>query len=192
MGDGVDRHRRIVFLGPPNSGKGTQAARLAARLGVPSISTGDMLRAAVAAGSELGRRVEGVLAAGKLVGDDLMAELVRERLGREDARHGFILDGYPRTAGQATTLRELLSGEEPDAVLFVDADEDVLVRRGLGRGRVDDDERVLRERLRVYRRETAGLVEHYGKIGVLRSIDGQQSVEAVARDIESALGERGA
>lgn len=192
MGDGVDRHRRIVFLGPPNSGKGTQAARLAARLGVPSISTGDMLRAAVAAGSELGRRVEGVLAAGKLVGDDLMADLVRERLGREDARRGFILDGYPRTAGQATTLRELLSGEEPDAVLFVDADEDVLVHRGLGRGRVDDDEAVLRERLRVYRRETAGLVEHYGKIGVLRSIDGQQSVDAVARDIESALGERGA
>ena len=188
--DPCARDWRIVFLGPPNSGKGTQAALLAEALAVPAISTGEMLRAAVAAGSELGGRVEAVMNRGELVADELMAEVVTDRLGQSDAERGFILDGYPRTAPQAETLAEILeaSGQELDAVLFVDAPEDVLVRRGLARGRVDDREEVQRERLGVYRELTSPLIEHYGTIGVLSSISGDQPIDDVRRDILCALG----
>lgn len=180
---------RIVFLGPPNSGKGTQAKTLAADLGIPAISTGDMLRAAVAAESELGQRVEGVLARGELVGDELMADLVRDRLAQDDALGGFLLDGYPRTTSQAGTLAEILeaAGQQLDHVVLIDAPEDVLVARALGRGRVDDQEEVVRERLRQYADKTEPLVAHYEGLGLLRRIDGDQSVEAVAGDIRSAL-----
>lgn len=181
---------RIVLLGPPNSGKGTQAERLAETLGIPSISTGEMLRAAVATGSELGKRAGEVMAKGELVDDELMAEIVSDRLAEADAQQGFILDGYPRTAPQAETLAAILERLETrlDAVLLVDADEDVLIARALGRGRSDDSEDVMRERLRVYRAKTAPLIEHYDRLGVLRSIDGNHSIEEVGRRIESALG----
>jgi len=190
---GGDRDRRIVFLGPPNSGKGTQAKLLAEELAIPAISTGDMLREAVAAGSELGRRVEDVMARGELVDDDLMAEVVRERLSHDDARDGFLLDGYPRTPAQSETLEEILdaAGEELDRVLLIDAPEEVLVRRALGRGREDDKEEIVRERLRVYREKTAPLVEHYERKGTLCRIDGDQSVEAVNREVVAAVGNGG-
>lgn len=182
--------RRIVFLGPPNSGKGTQAMTLAEDLLIPAISTGEMLRSAVAAGSALGKRVEGVMNAGELVNDELMAEVVRERLAKDDAAGGFLLDGYPRTASQAATLDDIVSasGAQIDDVILIDAPEDVLVTRALGRGRVDDQEDVVRERLRVYHEKTAPLVDFYDGKGLLRRVDGDQSIEDVAVDIRKAVG----
>lgn len=186
----ADKEWRIVFLGPPNSGKGTQAAVLSRRLAVPAISTGEMLRAAVAAGTSLGQKVEGVMRAGHLVSDELMAEVVRERLAQADSAGGFILDGYPRTASQAETLDGILAdrGHRLDGVVFVDAPEAMLIARGLARGRKDDTEEILRERLRVYRDETSSLVDRYATLGVLSSIDGSQSIDQVSAAIFTALG----
>ncbi len=179
---------RIVLLGAPGCGKGTQAARLAVTLGVPAISTGDMLRAAVAAGSELGRRVEGVMASGALVGDDLMADVVRDRLGQADAASGFLLDGYPRTAPQARTLEEILDGQQLDHVVTIDVPDGELVRRIVLRGRgADDREEVVRERLQVYAAQTAPLVAHYEELGLLRRVDGAVPIEEVTAAIEAAL-----
>ena len=182
--------RRLVFLGPPNSGKGTQAKVLAEALDIPAISTGEMLRAAVAAGSDLGKRVEGVMARGELVNDELMAEVVRDRLSQDDAADGFLLDGYPRTAAQAATLEEILGERyaELHDVVLIDAPEDVLVARALGRGREDDREDVVRERLRVYRQKTEPLVDFYDVKGLLRRIDGDQTIDEVARQVRSSLG----
>jgi adenylate kinase len=179
---------RIVLLGPPGSGKGTQASVLAERLGVPAISTGDMLRGAVRAGSVLGQRVAGIMAAGALVDDDTMAEVVRARLAQDDAGRGFLLDGYPRTVGQAETLNSVLGGRELDAVLLVDVAEDELVRRALGRGREDDTEPVVRERLRVYREKTAPLIGYYEERGILRAIEGHRPIAEVTAQMLAALG----
>ena len=181
--------QRIVLLGPPGSGKGTQAELLAQALGVPAISTGDMLREAVATGSELGHKVESIMAAGDLVGDDLMAEIVRVRLLEEDAAAGFLLDGYPRTLPQCRTLDEVLEAAEVglDHVLFIDAPEEVLLARALGRQRADDQEDVVRERLRVYAEKTQPLVGEYESRGLLRSICGDNLVEDVQASILEAL-----
>ena len=181
--------QRIVLLGPPGSGKGTQAELLAQALGVPAISTGDMLREAVVAGSELGHKVKGIMAAGELVGDDLMAEIVRARLSQEDATGGFLLDGYPRTLPQSQTLDEVLEAAEVnlDHVLFIDAPEEVLVARALGRQRADDQEDVVRERLRVYAQKTQPLVGEYERRGLLRSISGDNEIENVQSSILEAL-----
>jgi len=183
---------RLVLLGPPGSGKGTQAALLSEGLGVPAISTGDMLREAVAEGSELGHRVESVMAAGELVGDELMAELVRERLAKEDAAEGFLLDGYPRTASQVKTLDEILEAGSVslDHVLFVDAPADVLVERVLARRRADDTEKVIRERLRIYSEKTQPLVESYRSRGLLRDIPGNQTIAEVAASIDAVLSDQ--
>jgi adenylate kinase len=171
----------MVLLGPPGAGKGTQAQVLGARLGVPAISTGEMLREAVADGSELGSKVREIMTSGDLVDDATMAEVVRERLAKADARRGFLLDGYPRTLPQAETLAEILreSGRELDAVLLVDVPEDELVRRTLARGRADDQEEVIRERLRVYREKTAPLIGYYRERGLLREIDGNRPIAEV-------------
>jgi len=184
--------RRIVFLGPPNSGKGTQAKILAEALAIPAISTGKMLRAAVAAGSSLGQRVDSVIARGELVNDDLMADVVRERLSQEDAADGFLLDGYPRTAAQTATLGEILGEKHVDLddVVLIDAPETVLVARALGRGRDDDREEIVRERLRVYQEKTVPVVNFYEFTGLLRRIDGDQPIEAVARQVRASLGIR--
>ena len=181
---------RVVFLGPPGSGKGTQAATLARELGVPAISTGDMLREAVANGSELGRRVRRIMESGELVGDDLMAEVVKDRLANGDTERGFLLDGYPRTAAQAETLRQILDAREGelDHVVFIDVPEEELVKRALLRQRgADDREEVVRERLRVYREKTQPLVDFYRGEGLLREIDGNRPVDAVRRSILDAL-----
>jgi adenylate kinase len=171
----------VVLLGPPGAGKGTQGKVLCERLGVPSISTGDMLREAVTEGSELGNKVQGIMASGALVDDATMAEVVRDRLAKPDARRGFLLDGYPRTLPQAETLAGVLrdAGQDLDAVLLVDVPEDELVRRTLLRGRADDQETVIRERLRVYREKTAPLIGYYRERGLLREIDGNRPVEEV-------------
>jgi adenylate kinase len=181
---------KIVLLGPPGAGKGTQAQLLSARLGVPAISTGDMLREAVAAGSPLGLRVAGVMATGELVDDALMAEVVRERLARPDTGAGYLLDGYPRTLPQAETLEAILteSGRQLDAVVMVDVPEDELVRRALLRGRADDSAEVVRERQRVYREKTAPLIGYYKERGLLHEIDGHMPVGEVTASLFAALG----
>ena len=181
---------RIVLLGPPGAGKGTQAQLLAARVGVPAISTGDMLRAAKAAGSELGRRVGGVMDAGGLVDDALMAEVVRERLAEPDTARGYLLDGYPRTLPQAETLSGILrdAGQALDAVLLIAVPEEELVRRALLRKRDDDTEEVIRERQRVYREKTEPLIGYYRERGLLREIDGNRPVEEVTSRMYAALG----
>lgn len=186
MGDPL----RIVLLGAPGCGKGTQAERLEVSLGVPAISTGDMLRAAVAAGSELGQRVEGVMASGALVDDDLMADVVRDRLAQDAAAGGFLLDGYPRTAPQAGTLEEILNGRKLDHVVTIDVPDEVLVQRIVLRGRgADDREEVVRERLQVYAAQTEPLISHYERLGLLRRVNGNVGIEQVTAAIESALAE---
>jgi adenylate kinase len=190
----VGRGYRVVLLGPPGAGKGTQGAVLCQRLGVPSISTGDMLREAVAEGTELGNKVQGIMASGALVDDATMAEVVRDRLAKADARRGFLLDGYPRTLPQAETLAGVLRDgrQELDAVLLVDVPEDELVRRTLLRGRADDQESVIRERLRVYREKTAPLIGYYRERGLLRELDGNRPVEEVTARMFGLFGVDGA
>jgi adenylate kinase len=163
---------------------------LSEHLGIPAISTGDMLREAVAEGSELGNKVQGIMASGALVDDALMADVVRDRLAKPDAARGFLLDGYPRTLPQAETLAGVLSdaGQALDAVLLVDVPEDELVRRALLRGRTDDQESVIRERLRVYREKTAPLIGYYRERSLLREIDGNRPVEDVTAGIFGLFG----
>ncbi|MDH3522707.1 MAG: adenylate kinase [Acidobacteriota bacterium] len=177
--------RRIVFLGAPGSGKGTQAELLAAALGVPAVSTGDMLRQAVAAGTPLGSRVESILKAGELVDDATMGDVVRARLGQADAAAGFLLDGYPRTIAQADTLDSILeeAGVALDLVLQVRVPEKELVRRALDRRREDDTEEVIGNRLAVYEESTRPLIGLYRGRGLLRPVDGNQPVESVAATI---------
>jgi adenylate kinase len=180
----------VVLLGPPNSGKGTQAKVIARRLGIPAISTGEMLREAVAADSALGGRVKGVLASGELVDDGTMAEVVRERLARPDTALGFVLDGYPRTQAQAETLAAILAerGEQPSAAISIEVPEEELISRAHGRGRADDRDEVLRERLRVYRERTAPLIGYYRERDLLRVVDGDRTVEEVTSQIFAELG----
>lgn len=180
---------RIVLLGPPGAGKGTQAAFLADAMGVPAISTGDMLRQAVERGSALGQRVQAIMNSGALVDDETMADVVTDRLQQRDAQEGFLLDGYPRTLDQARTLNGILESleESLDAVVLITVDEDELVQRALARGRQDDKEEIIRERLRVYREKTEPLVGHYEAAGLLRRVDGDQSIEAVTAELRSVL-----
>lgn len=192
MDGAAEKGARVVLLGPPGAGKGTQAQVLCERLGVCAISTGDMLREAVTDGTELGAKVQGIMASGALVDDATMADVVRERLAKADAARGYLLDGYPRTLPQAETLAGILkeAGQELDAVLLVDVPEDELVRRALLRGRADDSESVIRERLRVYREKTAPLIGYYGERGLLREIDGNRPVEEVTAQMLGLFGVR--
>lgn len=181
--------RRAVLLGAPGSGKGTQALRLGRKLGVPAISTGEMLRQAVVDDSELGRQVSDVLHAGRLVADELMVDVVRVRLARLDAGAGFLLDGYPRNLRQADTLQALLDelGAHLDAVIFLRVPEDVLVRRALLRQRADDREEVVRERLRIYRDQTEPVIGYYRERGLLQEIDGDRGIDEVTSEALAAV-----
>ncbi len=185
--------RRLLLVGPPGAGKGTQAAFLSEALGTPAVSTGDMLRAAVAAGSELGLQVADLMKRGALVDDDTMARVVGGRLAAEDVREGFLLDGYPRTLRQAETLDGILGqlGLKLDAVLVLEVPEEELVTRALARSREDDKEEVIRHRLAVYREDTAPLVDFYRERGILRRIDGHQPIEKVTSALHSALSAEG-
>jgi adenylate kinase len=186
----------IVFFGPPGSGKGTQASRLAASRGIPQISTGDLLRSHVARGTALGAIAKPIMESGALVPDDLVTRMLKERLGAPDAKNGAIFDGYPRTVAQVRSLEALLkeTGGRVDAVLFIDVPDAILVDRLLKRatleGRADDTKETIAERLRVYREKTAPLADLYSKSGVLVTIDGDRSIEAVAADVESAVSQR--
>lgn len=190
----------IVFLGPPGAGKGTQAARLAAKYGIPQISTGDMLRAAVAAGTPLGERVDGIMRSGDLVPDDVMLEVVEDRLGQPDCASGAILDGYPRTRGQAETLDPLalrIGQGEINFVLMLDVPEDEVIKRINGRReeaagegeRDDDQEHVVLERMRVYRELTEPLVDYYRGKGALKEVDGVGTVDEIFERIDDAVRE---
>lgn len=186
---------RLVLFGPPGAGKGTQAARISERLGVPHVSTGDMLRSAVASGTELGQRVKSVLDAGELVPDQLMAETVEARLEQPDAASGFLLDGFPRTEAQVEMLDDTLErlGKPLDRVVMLEVPEEEVVQRLLGRaqqeGRADDNEETIRQRLTVYWSQTAPVADIYRQRSVLAEIDGTGSVDEVFGRVMAALGE---
>jgi adenylate kinase len=183
----------ILLLGPQGSGKGTQAERLSAEFGLPHIATGDMLRAAVAANSQLGRRVKPIVDSGQLVPDDLMIELIGERLGEDDARRGFILDGFPRTLAQAQALDDLLRelGRDLGVVFELQVPDDVAVerlrRRAALEGRTDDTPEAIRTRLDLYHGETEPLVEHYRARGNVIGVHGDRSVDEVFAEMAQAL-----
>jgi len=186
----MSENMRIVLLGPPGSGKGTQAERLAGHLDLPWISTGQLLRDAVAGGSDLGKRICELLDAGQLVDDETMADMVRDRLSQPDTAAGFLLDGYPRTEVQADTLGGILQdrGESLSRVLFIDVPPEELVKRALARNRgADDREEVFRSRLEVYAEKTEPLIEYYKGFGLLESINGNQSIDEVTEEITARL-----
>jgi adenylate kinase len=176
---------RILLIGPPGSGKGTQAHRLSGQLHIPEISTGDMFRSHLANGSPLGREIKEFLDAGNLVPDNLTTAMLRERLHERDARNGFLLDGYPRTVSQLDDLDGILdaAGTSLDAVVEITAHDDEIVRRLLLRseveGRSDDAEDVIRHRLELYRQETEPVIERYGRRALLVSVDGTADIEVV-------------
>ncbi len=203
----------VVMLGPPGAGKGTQAERLARTRGLPKISTGDILREAVQSGTELGCVAKATMEAGNLVGDDVMIGIVQERLDRDDARLGFVLDGFPRTVIQAAALDRMVDGRGPLVVLDVVVPEDILVRRLATRRicrkcganaapewtdacgkcggslvtRVDDGVDIVRERLKVYLRQSKPLVDYYSARATFRAIDGNRPPDVVTEAVDAAL-----
>lgn len=188
---------RLLIVGPPGAGKGTQAARIAERLQIPTISTGDIFRANIKNETELGLRVKAIVDNGDYVPDSLTNELVTDRLAEDDAANGFLLDGYPRTPDQVRYLEELLSskGQKLDAVLQLVADEDEIVERLRKRageqGRADDTEEAIRHRQEVYKRETAPVLDILGAQGLLIEVDGLGTVDEVTERIWAGLAEKG-
>jgi len=181
---------RVVLLGPPGCGKGTQAARLCAREGIVHLSTGDLLRAAVAKGTPLGVKAKPFMDAGRLVPDDLVIGLAKERIDAPDAKKGFLLDGFPRTVPQADALDATLGAKGIEAVVYYVLADETIVRRSLGRGRADDTEPVIRERLRVYRAQTEPLVARYRGSGLLVEVDASGTVDEVEAATKAALARR--
>jgi len=184
---------RLVLLGAPGSGKGTQAAMLKAELKVPHISTGDLLRAAVKAGTPLGVKAKAVMEAGKLVSDDIVLAMLEERLSQDDVGNGFILDGYPRNVAQCEALEAVLAriGQPLDIAIKLKVPAELIVERIAGRaaaeGRKDDTPETVRERLRVYAEQTAPVAEHFANLGHLRIVDGVGDVRDVFKRILAAL-----
>ena len=181
---------RLIFLGPPGSGKGTQAAQLAQDEQIPHISTGDLLRKAVADQTELGVKAKSYMDKGELVPDQLVLDMVRERLHLPDVQSGWILDGFPRNVAQASALENLLKevDQVSEKVISLEVPDDLLVERLLGRGRKDDNEETIRRRLEVYREQTAPLIDFYRARGQLKSIDGAQPISAVTAALKQAIG----
>jgi len=204
----------LLMLGPPGAGKGTQAERFAQSRRIPKISTGDILRDAVQAGTELGLRAKAIMDRGELINDEVMIGIVRERLDRADAQAGFVLDGFPRTVAQAAALDAIMAGRDPLIVVDIEVPEADLVRRLATRmicadcgvnaatgsegtrcercggrlvQRADDNEAVVRERLKVYHRQSEPLIEYYRARPTFRSIDGAQSPDRVAADMAAAI-----
>jgi adenylate kinase len=211
----------LVLLGPPGAGKGTQGDYIQQKLGIPKLSTGDMLRAAAASGSDLGKHVQEVMSAGKLVSDTIMVDLIRERIAKADCAKGFILDGFPRTLAQAEALTQMFEKENLrlDAVLEFEVDDKALIERISGRfacakcgagyhdtfkplrqqgvcdecgnteflRRKDDNAETVAKRLDAYHEQTAPLLPYYENCGVLRTVDGMQTIDMVRLDVEKML-----
>jgi adenylate kinase len=177
----------LLFLGPPGAGKGTQAGRVAEKLGIPHISTGDMFRSHVARGTELGRKVKAIMESGDYVPDEVTVAMFEERLSQPDAAKGFILDGFPRTEGQLGALDALLEGDGLDRVILLEVDTEELVNRLLSRGRSDDTEETVRNRLRVYEEQTAPLIDRYRERGLLVGVDGSGEIDKVTQRILEAI-----
>ncbi|EFO29197.1 adenylate kinase [Roseibium sp. TrichSKD4] len=190
---------RLILVGPPGAGKGTQAARLVANYNIPQLSTGDMLRAAVAAETPIGLQAKAVMDAGGLVSDEIVVGIIRDRINEEDAKNGFILDGFPRTIAQADALADMLkdNGLELNAVVELRVDQTKLVDRIINRAeeakaagqpvRKDDDPEVFKDRLEAYNRDTAVVIPYYEKAGLLTVVDGMQSIDDVAGSIDAVL-----
>lgn len=191
---------KLIFLGPPGAGKGTQAARIEAAYDIPQLSTGDMLRAAVAAGTEIGKQAKDIMARGDLVPDDVVVGIISERIEAADCANGFILDGFPRNLSQARALDGVLveKGIDLDAVIELAVDPEILIARILKRAqesaqdsaqgpRDDDTEEALHHRLRVYEEQTAPVADFYAEKGILRTLDGMQEMDEVTQQIRSAL-----
>jgi adenylate kinase len=190
---------RLILLGPPGAGKGTQAQRLVEKHGIPQLSTGDMLRAAVAHGTEVGRRAKAVMDSGQLVSDEIVNQIVSERIDEPDAARGFILDGFPRTVPQAEALTRMLAekGQKLDAVIELKVDESALVSRmekrvaetlvSGGKVRADDNPESFRKRLNEYREKTAPLSAYYASTGELVTLDGMADMDSVTAEIEKVL-----
>jgi adenylate kinase len=191
---------RLILLGPPGAGKGTQAARLVEKHGIPQLSTGDMLRAAVAAGTPVGLQAKAVMESGGLVSDEIVIGIIADRIAEPDASKGFILDGFPRTVAQAVALDSMLGdkGMKLDAVVELRVDQTKLVDRIIKRAaeakaagqpvRKDDDPEVFKTRLDAYNRDTAVVAPYYDKRGQLSVIDGMQPIDAVSAAIDKVLG----
>ena len=191
---------RLVLLGPPGAGKGTQATRLVEKFGVPQLSTGDMLRAAVAAQTPIGLKAKAIMDAGQLVSDDVVIGIIDQRIDAADCAKGFILDGFPRTVAQAEALRDLLTrkGLKLDAVVELVVDENALVDRmrkrvadaiaAGGQARADDNPESFKTRLEAYRAQTAPVSDHYASRGELRRIDGMAPIDEVTAALNRALG----
>lgn len=189
----------VIFLGPPGAGKGTQAKRISETRGIPQLSTGDMLRAAIAAKTPIGLKAEEVMARGDLVSDDIVAGIVSDRIDEPDCEKGFLLDGFPRTVPQAEILDRLLEEKKRpvDIVLELQVDQDALVERlnsriretlaSGGEVRPDDNEETFRKRLGVYLDQTAPLIPYYKEKGLVREIDGMASIDEVAAQIDEYL-----
>ena len=202
----------LIMLGPPGAGKGTQAERFARSRGIPKISTGDTLRAAVAAGTEIGKRAKATMDRGELVGDDVMIGIVKERVERDDVRSGFVLDGFPRTVAQAVALDEIMKGRDPLIIVEIVVPSSELVRRLASRmiceacgangapdelmcgrcngrlvQRTDDNEDVVLERLKVYNAQTKPLVDFYRARPTFRAINGAQPPDKVAAELAAAI-----
>jgi adenylate kinase len=190
---------RLILLGPPGAGKGTQAARMVETYRIPQLSTGDMLRAAVQAGTPVGLKAKAVMEAGGLVSDEIVIGIVSDRIAEPDARNGFILDGFPRTVAQAEALSTMLDSKALalDAVIELEVDQSLLIDRIMTRAaeakangqpvRKDDDPEVFKTRLAAYNRDTAVVAPYYRKHGLLRTIDGMQPIDAVTAAIDQVL-----
>lgn len=187
---------RLLIIGPPGAGKGTQAQRIVDRFGVPAISTGDIFRANIQQGTPLGQRVQAIIQGGELVPDSLTNEIVADRLRQDDVSEGFLLDGYPRTVDQVHALDTFLAEHHAalDAVILLEADTDAVVERLLKRaaieGRADDTEDVIRHRQEIYADQTAPLIDLFRERGILIAVDGLGAIDDVAARIFGALDEK--
>jgi adenylate kinase len=180
---------RLLFIGPPGAGKGTQAGKVAARLGIPHVSTGAMFRDHVSRGTDLGRKVEAIMAAGDYVPDEVTVAMLSERISQDDAGNGFILDGFPRTETQVASLDRLIGEDGLDKVVVFEVDEDELTERLLSRGRDDDNEDTIRYRFKVYLEQTQPLIEIYEARSVTVYVDGLGEVDEVTDRILSKIEE---
>jgi adenylate kinase len=183
----------LIILGAPGAGKGTQAVRLREKLGIPHISTGDMLREAAQAKTPLGLEAEKYMSAGKLLPDDLVVGLIEERLQKKDCKKGFLLDGFPRTTAQAEALDQMLAkhGQSIEGALMLEVPQDELLKRLISRKRADDKEETIKERLRVYENQTAPVIQYYGKRLLLKRVEGLGAMEEIFGRLMEAVTQLG-